>query len=143
MHNDVGILLFDEPLAALDPQAGLQAIELIDRIHREQQKTVIIIEHRLEDVLHRPVDRVILLDGGRIVADTTPAKILSSPLLQEHGIREPLYVTALKYAGCEIAEEDHPESVEEIRLEGREEALRNPKKILECLEIPAKSSAML
>ena len=112
MHNDVGILLFDEPLAALDPQAGLQAIELIDRIHREQQKTVIIIEHRLEDVLHRPVDRVILLDGGRIVADTTPAKILSSPLLQEHGIREPLYVTALKYAGCEIAEEDHPESVE-------------------------------
>lgn len=71
-----------------------------------------------------PVDRVILLDGGRIVADTTPAKILSSPLLQEHGIREPLYVTALKYAGCEIAEEDHPESVEEIRLEGREEALR-------------------
>ena len=124
MHNDVGILLFDEPLAALDPQAGLQAIELIDKIHREQHKTVVIIEHRLEDVLHRPVDRVILLDGGRIVADTTPAKILSSPLLREHGIREPLYVTALKYAGCEISEEDRPESVEEIRLEGREEALR-------------------
>ena len=43
LHNDVDILLFDEPLAALDPMAGLQAIELIDRIHKEQGKTIVII----------------------------------------------------------------------------------------------------
>ena len=75
--------------------AGLQAIELIDRIHKEQGKTIVIIEHRLEDVLHRPVDRVILMNRGRIVADTTPAQLLCSTLLQENGIREPLYLSLI------------------------------------------------
>ncbi|MBR4928518.1 MAG: ABC transporter ATP-binding protein [Oscillospiraceae bacterium] len=100
--NDVEILIFDEPLAALDPQMGMTAVELIDDISKETGKTVIIIEHRLEDVLHRPVDRIILMAGGCIVADMSPDDLLRSSLLSEYGIREPLYLTALKYAGCSL-----------------------------------------
>ena len=90
MHDDVKILLFDEPLAALDPQMGNQAIDLIDKIQKNNNKTVIIIEHRLEDVLYRPVDRIVLLQDGQIISDTTPDKLLCSSLLETNGIREPL-----------------------------------------------------
>ena len=100
--NDVEILIFDEPLAALDPQMGMTAVDLIDDLSKKTGKTVIIIEHRLEDVLYRPVDRVILMSGGRIVADMNPDDLLRSSLLREHGIREPLYLTAMKYAGCSL-----------------------------------------
>lgn len=124
LHNDVEILLFDEPLAALDPMTGLQAIELIDQIHRQQNKTIIIIEHRLEDVLHRPVDRIILMNRGRIVADTTPAEILCSDLLRENGIREPLYLTAAKYAGYKISPQDVPESLDAMHVDDHFERLR-------------------
>ncbi|GMO31065.1 MAG: ABC transporter ATP-binding protein [Termitinemataceae bacterium] len=97
--DDTPILLFDEPLAALDPAAGKSAIEIIDDIHQKTGKTIIIIEHRLEDVLHRPVDRVIIMNEGHIVSDTNPSTLLCSSVLAEFGIREPLYITAMKYAG--------------------------------------------
>ncbi len=103
LHNDVQILLFDEPLAALDPQMGMTAVDLIDRIHREQDKTVIIIEHRLEDVLFRHVDRIILINDGTIALDTTPDELLRSNVLKEMGIREPLYISALKNAGADLS----------------------------------------
>ena len=102
MINDVNILIFDEPLAALDPQMGVTTIDLIDRIQKRSNSTVVIVEHRLEDVLYRPVDRIILMSEGRIVADSTPNELLTGPLLQQYGIREPLYVTAMKYAGCSL-----------------------------------------
>jgi len=101
-NNDVNIFLFDEPLAALDPQMGMTAIALIDDLAKQTNKTVIIVEHRLEDVLYKPVDRIILMSKGRIIADVTPEELLKSDLLKEYGIREPLYVTAMKYAGCNI-----------------------------------------
>ena len=100
--NDVKILIFDEPLAALDPQMGMTAVSLIDDLAKDKDRTILIIEHRLEDVLYRPVDRIILMGGGRIVADMTPDELLKSTLLKEHGIREPLYITAMKYAGCSL-----------------------------------------
>lgn len=105
MHGDVKILLFDEPLAALDPMMGNFAIDLIDKIHKEHNKTIVIIEHRLEDVLYRDVNRIILMQEGRIIADVTPDELLVSPLLRENGIREPLYITALKNAGCTLRKE--------------------------------------
>ncbi len=117
MVNDVNTLLFDEPLASLDPHTGKMTIEIIDRLHKETGKTVIIIEHRLEDVLHRPVDRIILMDKGEIVANGTPNEILASPLLQQYGIREPLYLSALKSAGCEITEADQPAYIDTINIE--------------------------
>ncbi len=116
--DDVEILLFDEPLANLDPATGKAAIEIIDDIHHRSGKTVIIIEHRLEDVLHRPVDRIIVMNDGRIVADQSPDQLLSSPVLQEFGIREPLYVTALKYAGVTVTPEMKPGHPESLVLNG-------------------------
>ncbi|MEA5050304.1 MAG: ABC transporter ATP-binding protein [Oscillospiraceae bacterium] len=100
--KDVQVLIFDEPLASLDPQMGMTAVELIDDLAKETDKTILIIEHRLEDVLYRPVDRVILMSEGRIVADMKPDDLLKSDLLAKHGIREPLYITAMKYAGCSL-----------------------------------------
>ncbi|MBR5116942.1 MAG: DUF3744 domain-containing protein, partial [Lachnospiraceae bacterium] len=102
LHNDEEILLFDEPLAALDPAMGMTTVDLIDRIYREQQKTVVIIEHRLEDVLYRHVDRIVLLAEGEIRLDTTPDELLRSGILKEMGIREPLYLSALKNAAVPL-----------------------------------------
>ena len=116
MVDDVKVLLFDEPLANLDPATGKQAIELIDLIQKRTGATVIIIEHRLEDVLHRHVDRIVLMQNGRIIADEAPDRLLSSRLLKENGIREPLYLTALRYAGVEIKEEMQPWSMGSIKL---------------------------
>ena len=100
--DDVDILLFDEPLANLDPKTGRLAIEIIDDIHKNLGKTIIIIEHRIEDVLHRDVDRIILISDGKIVADMKPDEILKTDLFYKHGIREPLYVTLLKYANEDV-----------------------------------------
>ncbi|ELK8329705.1 heme ABC transporter ATP-binding protein [Vibrio vulnificus] len=121
--DDVDILLFDEPLAALDPKTGKRTIEIIDELHRKTGKTVVIIEHRLEDVLHRHVDRIILMDGGEIMADTTPDELLASPLLAQYGIREPLYLTALKSASCHLALDDHPSSLSELPLANYQHAM--------------------
>ena len=116
MVDDVDVLLFDEPLANLDPATGKQAVELIDEIQEKTGAAVIIIEHRLEDVLHRHVDRVVLMGEGRIIADVSPDELLSSSLLSDSGIREPLYITALKYAGVEIKADMAPASLDTIRL---------------------------
>ncbi len=125
MASDVDLFLFDEPLANLDPKTGKQAIELIDELQKRTGAAVIIIEHRLEDVLHRYVDRVVLMNEGRIVSDTAPDRLLSSALLSECGVREPLYLTALKYAGVKIREEMHPASLPELSLtEGEKEQVR-------------------
>ena len=125
MVGEVDILLFDEPLASLDPATGKSAIELIDQIQKKTNKTILIIEHRLEDVLHCPVDRIIVVDNGRIAADITPAELLSSNLLIETGIREPLYITALKYAGCDIKPEMHPEHIDTLNIDSCREKLKD------------------
>ena len=124
MVGDVDILLFDEPLASLDPATGKSAIELIDKIQKKTNKTILIIEHRLEDVLHCQVDRIIVVDNGKIAADITPEELLSSNLLVETGIREPLYITALKYAGCNITPEMHPEHIDTLNVDGCREKLK-------------------
>lgn len=111
------ILLFDEPLASLDPASGSMAIELIDKIKNESNKTVIIIEHRLEEVLHCLVDRIIVVNNGEIVSDSTPRELLCTDVLKENGIREPLYLTALKYAGCTIEKDLKLENVAELNYE--------------------------
>lgn len=123
MHEHVKILLFDEPLAALDPQMGNQAIDLIDKIQKNNNCTVIIIEHRLEDVLYRPVDRIILLEDGQIIADMKPNELLCSNIIVEKGIREPLYLQALKMAGCNVTIDDNPSNIFDIKLDKYKEKL--------------------
>ena len=117
MVDQVKILLFDEPLANLDPATGKQAIELIDEIQKKTDTTVLIIEHRLEDVLWRNVDRIVLVNGGTILADLRPDELLSGSLLAENGIREPLYVTALRYVGVNITPDKHPAHVDSLVLD--------------------------
>ena len=110
------ILLFDEPLANLDPKSGQETIELIDRIHQEGQTTTIIIEHRLEDVLYRQVDKVVLVNDGQILFDGHPDDLLKSNLLVENGIREPLYVTALKDLNVDVTKAEHLSDLNQLDL---------------------------
>lgn len=121
MVDDVDILLFDEPLANLDPATGKTAIEIIDQIHKNSKKTVIIIEHRLEDVLHCDVDRIIVINDGRVIADMTPDELLSTSILIDNGIREPLYLTALKYAGVNITPEMKVGNIKTLDIEDSRE----------------------
>ena len=116
MVGQVDVLLFDEPLANLDPATGKQAIVLIDEIQKRTGCAVIIIEHRVEDALYRPVDRIVVMGEGRIRYDGDPDTLLSSRLLQQSGIREPLYVTALKYAGVEPTKDMRPSYLPELKL---------------------------
>ncbi len=125
MIDDVEILLFDEPLANLDPATGKRAIALIDKISRESGKTVVIIEHRLEDALYRDVDRIVVVGEGKIVADAKPDELLCMDVLEKEGIREPLYVTALKHAGCTIRPETLPQHIETMDLAPYKEKVQN------------------
>jgi len=123
--DDVDILLFDEPLANLDPATGKAAIEIIDDIHKDTDKTIIIIEHRLEDVLHRNIDRVILMSDGYILADMDADTLMASPVLIDNGIREPLYVTALKYAGVDVTKQLRAGHIESLQIEAIQRALQD------------------
>ncbi|MCR5546186.1 MAG: ABC transporter ATP-binding protein [Lachnospiraceae bacterium] len=123
--DDVDIMLFDEPLANLDPATGKTAIALIDEIRRNEKKTILIIEHRLEDALYKDVDRIIVVGEGRIVADMTPDELLATDILKEQGIREPLYVTALKHAGCDILAEKKPQHIETMELDSYKEKVQS------------------
>lgn len=125
MVDDVDILLFDEPLANLDPATGKRAIAMIDEIKKKKNTTILIIEHRLEDALYRDVDRIIVVGDGRIVADTTPSELLVTDILNTQGIREPLYITALKHAGCEIQASDAPEHIETMRLDAYRDKVKD------------------
>ena len=125
MVDDVDILLFDEPLANLDPATGKRAIDLIDQIQKKKKTTILIIEHRLEDALYRDVDRIIVVGEGQIVADTTPDELLAEDVLEKQGIREPLYVTAIKHAGCRILAEDKPMHMETMRMERYRDKVRD------------------
>lgn len=117
MVDQANILLFDEPLANLDPATGKIAMELIEDIHHKTNSTVIIIEHRLEEVLQIDIDRIIVINEGELLADVSTNELLSANLLENIGIREPLYVTALKYAGCKITPESEPKNIDSLKID--------------------------
>ena len=143
MVDNVDILLFDEPLANLDPATGKTAIDLIDRVWREQDKTVVIIEHRLEDVLYRDVDRIIVVSDGRIVADMAPDELMAAGILPSLGIREPLYVTALKYAGIPVTPELHAGRLDTLDIESVRKPLLAWNQAQEKKERPAQRPVIL
>ncbi len=143
LHDEEEILLFDEPLAALDPAMGMAAVDLIDQIHREKDKTILIIEHRLEDVLYRHVDRIILVDEGQIQLDATPDELLSSGMLKEHGIREPLYISALKNAGIQFSANDHLDQIEELDISKYQQALLDDMSTVSEYQVPPKDELIL
>lgn len=116
LHENIKILLLDEPLAALDPKMGEKMVELIDQLNQKKQLTTVVIEHRLEEVLHRSIDRIVLMDKGRIVTITTPNELLHSSLLKEYGIREPLYISALKNIFTDVVLPKQIDSLDYIDL---------------------------
>ncbi|KRL55076.1 ABC transporter ATP-binding protein [Furfurilactobacillus rossiae] len=122
--DESNILLFDEPLASLDPASGKASIELIDHLARQQNLTVVIIEHRLEDVLQRPIDRLVVLKDGEIVGNDKPSAILKDSLMQQLGLREPLYLSALQLAGVKLADCENIDSVETVAGDNIESALQ-------------------
>ena len=119
------ILLFDEPLANLDPKSGQDIIELIDQIHKEEGTTTLIIEHRLEDVLHRPVDRIVLINDGRILFNGSPDQLLATDLLTQNGIREPLYLTTLRQLGVDLATEEQLADLDNLSISKGQVQLQN------------------
>ncbi|HFR4575725.1 TPA: ABC transporter ATP-binding protein [Streptococcus suis] len=129
------ILLFDEPLANLDPKSGQATIDLIDRLHQQEGATTIIIEHRLEDVLYRQVDRIVLINEGQILFNGQPDQLLQTKLLVENGIREPLYLATLRAMGYSLEQANSLSSLSGLDLTGlqsvdllldREEVLAKP-----------------
>ena len=128
LHDHAEILLFDEPLAALDPAMGMTTVDLIDQIHKKENATVIIIEHRLEDVLYRHIDRIILVNEGTIQMDTTPDELLRSDVLKKNGIREPLYIAALKHAGIRFGKDEHLDNINELAIDRYKEKIQQEMK---------------
>ena len=141
--DDVDILLFDEPLANLDPATGKRTIALIDDIMKESSLTVIIIEHRLEDVLYRDVDRIVVVNDGTIVADEKPDDLLAGDVLLQQGIREPLYLAAIRHAGLKIRAEDRPQHIETMDLEPYREGVRKWFKSMDPKEPVKKTDTVL
>ena len=114
LTTQTDILLFDEPLANLDPMSAKHALDLISEIHEKDHKTIIIIEHRIEDVIRAGVDRIILMENGEIIADSTPDKLLPQDIMPKIGLREPLYIEALKNMGAVLKEEDRLSDISNI-----------------------------
>lgn len=120
LGSDAEILLFDEPLANLDPASGSEIMQLINDIHEKTNKTIIIVEHRIEDVLEQPFDKVVIIDKGVVKGVGTPNEILKSDLFTNSGLREPLYVEAMKLAGCDVSSEDNLRDINSINEENKE-----------------------
>ncbi|MCT3308149.1 ABC transporter ATP-binding protein [Lactiplantibacillus pentosus] len=110
------ILLFDEPLASLDPASGKASMALIDQLTHTQELTVVIIEHRIEDVLQQPIDRLIIMQDGAIVANDRPETILRKSLMTQLGLREPLYLSALKLAGVDLTTCQHLDNLQALQV---------------------------
>ena len=118
LSTQAEILLFDEPLANLDPMSRKRTMEVIDKIYGETQKTIIVVEHRIEDVLEHHFDRVILINHGEVIANDTPDRILASGILADNGLREPLYVEALKRTGLELSSIEKLSEISAMNLYG-------------------------
>lgn len=124
LGSDAEVLLFDEPLANLDPASGKEIMQLINDIHEKTNKTIIIVEHRIEDVLEQPFDKVIVVNKGEVQGFGTPDEILKSDLLKNNGLREPLYLEAMKLAGCDISQSENLKDLNNID-EKNKEVLKN------------------
>ena len=124
LGSDAEVLLFDEPLANLDPASGKEIMQLINDIHEKTNKTIIIVEHRIEDVLEQPFDKVIVINKGEVQGFGTPDEILKSDLLKNNGLREPLYLEAMKLAGCDISKSENLKDLSNID-EKNKEVLKN------------------
>ena len=79
------IYVLDEPTANLDPIGTLRILDLLKRLSRERGKTIIVVEHKLEEMAEI-ADRMIVMNGGKIIAEGTPREILTHQAEHLHGL---------------------------------------------------------
>lgn len=113
------ILILDEPTAALDPAGRKALLQLLKELREKQGITVIVVSHSMDEVAQL-ADRIIVLDGGKIIAQGTPRELFaSSNLLDEIGLEPPRVVALLKNLRAQGLEVSYnkltvSEAVEEI-----------------------------
>jgi iron complex transport system ATP-binding protein len=83
LAQDAPVLLLDEPTSALDIGHQQEVLELVDQLRHSQGLTVLATMHDLS-IAGEYADRLVLLAGGRVVADGTPAEVLTEELLATH-----------------------------------------------------------
>ena len=83
MAMQPSVLILDEPTSQLDPIAAMDFMEIVKKINRELGITIILTEHRLEEVIPMS-DRIIVMDEGSIIADDTPQKVGEMLSAMEH-----------------------------------------------------------
>lgn len=114
--SDVPILLLDEPLANLDPQSGRKTMKLLKKLADKLGYMVIVIEHRLEEALLLDPDRIVVIADGNLVADLSPTDLLKTDILEKIGIRRPLYIDAMKYAGIDFSSYDKLADFDQVQI---------------------------
>jgi branched-chain amino acid transport system ATP-binding protein len=76
------LLLLDEPTAGMGDQETYQITQLVRRLHREKNCTIVLIEHDMRVVFHL-ADRITVLDQGALLAEGTPQEIAANASVQE------------------------------------------------------------
>ena len=76
------IFMFDEPTAGMSVDEVPVILELIQQIKAQKDKTILLVEHKM-DVVRSLADRIIVLHQGALVADGAPAEVIASPVVQE------------------------------------------------------------
>lgn len=128
--DDSPILLFDEPLASLDPASGHRMLALLDQLQAEYGLTVVMIEHRLEDVLQHRLDRVVVLEDGQVTFDDTPDTLLRSDTLHQYGLAVPGYLQVVQQTGFDLNAVTgirSPKTIDGVSLDERLTQLALPK----------------
>lgn len=83
------ILILDEPTAGLDPSAHRDVLDLIRRIHRQEDMTILLVSHNMGDIAEL-ADRVLVMNRGRLVMNGTPAEVFArGEQLREMGLGQP------------------------------------------------------
>ena len=70
------VLILDEPTAGLDPSGRDEILDLVAKLHKERNLTVILVSHSMEDVA-RYVERLIVMNHGTVAFDATPGEVFS------------------------------------------------------------------
>jgi branched-chain amino acid transport system ATP-binding protein len=76
------IFMFDEPTAGMSVDEVPLMLDLIARLKRDKEKTILLVEHKM-DVVRSLADRIIVLHNGRLAADGEPSAVIASPIVQE------------------------------------------------------------
>lgn len=120
MAMEPKLLILDEPTAMLDPLAARALLDTVKRINKELGVAVLLTEHRLEEVFPA-ADRVVLMDGGRLIADDVPENIASALSCEENKSRLYFGLPAAVRIFSELGSEKVPLTVRDGRAEMKRE----------------------